>query len=168
MTGRVSTGPAAITIRRLASTAEAERCAALMAGSEPWLTLGRTASAALELIRDPLREVYVAEDDDGFLGFTILCVVGPFTGYIQSVCLVPDHRGRGIGTRLVAFAEARIAKVSPNVFLCVSSFNDRARTLYERLGYEYVGELRDFLISGASELLYRKTRGPWATHTTQP
>lgn len=166
MTTRQSTDPAGIMIRPLTSTAEAERCAALMASSEPWCTLGRTAAAALELISDPLREVYLAEDGDGFAGFVILCVVGPFTGYIQSICLVPGRRGHGIGTRLVAFAEARIAEVSPNVFLCVSSFNDGARRLYERLGYEYVGELRDYLISGASELLYRKTRGPWATWTT--
>lgn len=138
-----------------------------MAESEPWRTLGRTASAALALINDPLREVYVAEDGEAFLGFMILCLVGPFTGYIQSICLVADRRGQGLGTRLVAFAEARIAEVSPNVFLCVSSFNDGARRLYERLGYDYIGELRDYLIPGASELLYRKTRGPWATHTTQ-
>lgn len=41
-------------------------------------------------------------------------------------------------------------------FLCVSSFNPRARALYERLGYELIGELKDFVIDGASELLMRK------------
>lgn len=48
------------------------------------------------------------------------------------------------------------------MFLCVSDFNPRARALYERLGYELVGELPDFLVRGQAELLYRKTRGPWA------
>jgi len=42
----------------------------------------------------------------------------------------------------------------------VSSFNPRARALYERLGYEMIGELKDYLIEGASELLMRKTIGP--------
>lgn len=149
-------------IRRLASAQEAHACAELMAGSEPWRTLGRTVEASRRILDDPTREVYVAEDDAGVAGFMILCLVGPFTGYIQTICIAPGRRGEGLGTRLVAFAEERIAQVSPNVFLCVSSFNDDARRLYERLGYEYVGELRDYLIAGASELLYRKTRGPWS------
>lgn len=47
----------------------------------------------------------------------------------------------------------------PNVFLCVSSFNPDARRPYQRLGYEYIGELKDFIVTGHSELIYRKTRG---------
>jgi RimJ/RimL family protein N-acetyltransferase len=35
-----------------------------------------------------------------------------------------------------------------------------ARRLYERLGYELIGELRDDLVRGSSELLLRKTIGP--------
>ena len=156
-------------IRPLSSPAEAEACAELMAASEPWRTLGRSVEASRRIIDDPTREVYVAEDSRGLAGFMILCMVGAFVGYIQTICVAPDRRGQGLGSRLVAFAEARIAPVSPNVFLCVSSFNHDARRLYERLGYEYVGELRDYLISGASELLYRKTRGPWTTfHPEEP
>lgn len=136
-----------------------------MADSEPWRTLGRGYEASRSLIADPTREVYVAEDDDGLAGFLILCTVGPFTGYLQTLCLAPGRRGQGIGTRLVAFAEERLFAISPNVFLCVSSFNDGARRLYPRLGYEYVGELRDYLVRGHSELLYRKTRGPWQEFT---
>jgi ribosomal protein S18 acetylase RimI-like enzyme len=95
-------------------------------------------------------------------------VVGPFTGYIQTICIHPEHRGGGLGTQLVAFAEARIAAVSPNVFLCVSSFNPRARALYERLGYAYVGELADYLVRGHSEFLYRKSLGPWNEFVPPP
>jgi ribosomal protein S18 acetylase RimI-like enzyme len=46
------------------------------------------------------------------------------------------------------------------VFLCVSSFNERAQKLYQRLGYERVGELPDYVVKGYSEILMRKTRGP--------
>ena len=46
------------------------------------------------------------------------------------------------------------------MFLCVSSFNPRARALYERLGYELVRELTDYIVAGHSELLLRKTVGP--------
>ena len=67
---------------------------------------------------------------------------------------------RGVGRRLLAFAEERIFRESPNVFLCVSSFNAGARRLYLRLGYELIGELKDYIVRGHSELLMRKTRGP--------
>jgi RimJ/RimL family protein N-acetyltransferase len=36
-----------------------------------------------------------------------------------------------------------------NLFLCVSSFNHRARALYERLGYAALAELEDYVIPGA-------------------
>lgn len=42
----------------------------------------------------------------------------------------------------------------------MSSFNVRAKDLYERLGYSIVGELKDFIVTGHSEWLLRKTRGP--------
>jgi ribosomal protein S18 acetylase RimI-like enzyme len=60
------------------------------------------------------------------------------------------------------FAVQRILRVAPKVFICVSSFNDRARSLYERLGYEVVGELKDFIVRGHSEWLLRKSIGPLA------
>jgi ribosomal protein S18 acetylase RimI-like enzyme len=150
-----------VTIRRLANDTEADQCARLMAASDPWITLGRGYDASVSIINDSAREVYVAEDEAGLAGFLILCMVGAFVGYIQTVFVAPDRQGKGIGSQLVEFAEDRIFRDSPNAFLCVSSFNPGARRLYERLGYEYVGELTDYVALGYSELLYRKTRGPW-------
>lgn len=148
-------------IRRLVSESEAAACARMMSESEPWLTIGRSYERSLSIIKDPSREVWVVEDDGGLAGFIILCLTGALIGYIQTICIDPRHRGTGVGTELMRFAEERISTVSPNVFLCVSSFNPGARRLYERLGYEYVGELKDYIIEGESELLYRKTLGPW-------
>ena len=48
----------------------------------------------------------------------------------------------------MVFAEQRIWRDHQNVFLCVSSFNHAARRFYQRLGYQQVGELSDFLVSG--------------------
>ena len=67
---------------------------------------------------------------------------------------------KGIGGALVRFVEERILRDTPNVFLCVSSFNEGAKRFYERLGYEVVGELRDMLIPGHSEILMRRSTGP--------
>jgi [ribosomal protein S18]-alanine N-acetyltransferase len=43
---------------------------------------------------------------------------------------------------------------------CVSSFNTDAQRLYERLGYQRVSELPDYIVAGYSEILLRKTTGP--------
>lgn len=139
---------------------DARTCARLMAASEPWITLGRTYEASLSIIQDPSREVYVARDETGMAGFLILCMTGAFVGYIQTICIDPARRGQGLGSRLVEFAEQRILQVSPNIFMCVSSFNLDARRLYERLGYTVVGELTDYIVRGHSEVLLRKTLGP--------
>jgi ribosomal-protein-alanine N-acetyltransferase len=149
-----------LAIAAIATDAEARTCARLMAASEPWVTLGRTYEASLRIVQDPTREVYVARDGQEIVGFVILCMTGAFVGYIQTVCIHPDRRGQGLGSRLVDFAEQRILRESPNVFMCVSSFNHDARRLYERLGYQAVGELTDYIVRGHSEILLRKTLGP--------
>jgi [ribosomal protein S18]-alanine N-acetyltransferase len=149
-----------MTIRPLSSEAEAEACARMMSSSEPWTTLGRSHEACLERMRDETKERWVAVEDDGSpKGFIIVNMQGPFPGYIQTVCVAAEERGRGLGARLVSFAEERIFRESPNVFLCVSSFNPAARRLYERLGYSVVGELTDYLVRGHSEILMRKSTG---------
>jgi ribosomal protein S18 acetylase RimI-like enzyme len=154
-----------LTIDPLKDQAEIEACARLMAGSEPWITLGRGVLASRRILSDVARERYVARLDGELAGFLVLNMNGAFVGYIQTVCVAPGLRGRGVGTALVAFAEDRIFRVSPNVFMCVSSFNDGARRLYGRLGYEVVGELRDYVVAGHAEILLRKTRGPLSTFT---
>ena len=157
------TSAPALLIERLENEAEAQACARLMASSEPWITLGRTYEASLRVVQDSTREVYIARDGAGLAGFLILCMTGAFVGYIQTICIHSDRRGQGLGSRLVQFAEERILEESPNVFMCVSSFNHDARRLYERLGYRVVGELTSYIVEGHSEILLRKTRGPLTT-----
>jgi ribosomal-protein-alanine N-acetyltransferase len=149
-------------ISRLTTEDQARQCATLMAQSEPWITLRRDYQIALKMIQDPSREVYVALIDERVAGLVILFMHGPFRGYIQTVGVLPQWRDQGVGTKLIAFAEARIFREAPNVFMCVSSFNEKAKRLYERLGYEVVGALKEFIVPGHSEILLRKTSGPWS------
>lgn len=151
-----------IEIRRLQSVAEAELCARLMVESEPWITLGRTYEAALKIMRDPLREVYLACIKSEIVGFAILLMQGALVGYIQTIYVAPEWRNRRVGSSLIAFAEQRILGETPNVFLTVSSFNKDAQRLYRRLGYQVVGTLTNYIVAGHSEILMRKTLGPLA------
>src|ERR1051325_1122077 len=149
-----------VLLRALRGETEARFCAEFVVESDPWLTLGLTFEQALLRLMDPTREVAVATTNEQIVGVLILHLSGPLNGYIQTIAVHPDWRCRGIGTRMIEWAEERIFRQSPNVFLCVSSFNTHARELYERLGYQRVGELPDFVVKGFSEILMRKTRGP--------
>ena len=56
--------------------------------------------------------------------------------YVCGVALFPSHRGLGLGTRLMALAEAQAAtRGLAKMSLIVFEANDGARRLYERLGY---------------------------------
>jgi len=152
-------------IRPLSTDAEAWACAELMASSDPWRLLGRTLEQSYRIVRDPAHEVFVALEpsahgDPRVAGFIVVIMQGAFVGYIQSVAVRADCRGRGLGAALIAVAERRILHETPNVFICASSFNPAARLLYERLGYTVVGELTDYIVPGHSEILLRKTTGP--------
>ncbi len=149
-----------VEIRRLQNAVEAEKCARLMANSEPWITLRRTYEGSLKMLSDPSREVYLADVKDEIVGFIVLIMSGPLVGYIQTVAVTPEWRNKGIGSRLLKFAEDRIFSQAPNVFMCVSSFNKKAQGLYQRLGYEEIGELKDYIVPGHSEMLLRKSIGP--------
>ena len=134
-------------------------CAKLMSKSEPWITLKRNFKSCLEAVQPDSREIYIASDASSLQGFVVLQMTGTFKGYIQSICVSPHLRGSEIGTTLLKFCEDTIFQVSPNVFMCVSSFNTRAAKLYYRSGYEKIGELKSFIVDGHSEILLRKTIG---------
>jgi ribosomal protein S18 acetylase RimI-like enzyme len=135
-------------------------CALLMFHSDPWVTLKMQYEYCLNAFDGENREVFVMEAGDQLVGFVIMQTQGSFKGYIQTICVAESWRGKGIGTRLLQFCENRILTYSPNIFICVSSFNEGAIRLYESFGFKRVGELENFVKEGYTELLYRKTVGP--------
>ena len=135
-------------------------CAVLMSNSEPWITLKRQYNDVFDMIEDETSEVHLARSGNDMIGFAVIKSRGAFVGYVQSIVIKPAHRNHGIGKAFMKYLEDRILTEHPNVFLCVSSFNKRARKLYERLGYEVIGELRDYIVRGHSEVLMRKSRAP--------
>ena len=86
-------------ITRLRTEAEARECARLMTCSEPWITLGRSYDVSLAVVQDATREVYLLWEEATIAGFLIICMTGAFVGYIQTVCIHPDWRGQGLGSR---------------------------------------------------------------------
>ena len=134
--------------------------ARMMAESEPWITLGIDYDHCLQAFSGPCKEIFIIESESVMKGFVILQVCGTFSGYIQTLCVASGSRGKGLGWKLLEFSEQRIHESSPNVFICVSSFNQEALKLYYSFGFTLVGTLKDFVKAGFDELLLRKTIGP--------
>lgn len=136
-----------------------EWCAGVMATTDPWITLGRDLDGCRKAVRRPGAELYIARRGEEPLGFILLHPTGAMgQPYVASVAAAEEARGQGVGRRLLDFAEHRYPGAR-SVFLCVTDFNTGARRLYERVGYEVVGELEDYVVPGHSEILMRKRLG---------
>jgi ribosomal-protein-alanine N-acetyltransferase len=146
-------------IRPAKGEKDIELSAAMMAASDPWITLGMTYEQCLPAFEGPCKEVYIAEYEHEIAGFVIIQTGGTFKGYIQTLCVAEAYRGKGLGTKILQFCEERILQMSPNIFICVSSFNKGAIKLYDAFGFVLVGELPNFVKQGFTELLMRKTAG---------
>jgi ribosomal-protein-alanine N-acetyltransferase len=152
-------------IEAFESAADAEWAAGTMATSEPWVTLGTGYERSLNLLSNATRERYLARVAGEPAGFLVINMQGAFVGYIQLVGVASKFRGQGVGKSLIEFAEQRIFRESPNVFICVSDFNKDAQGFYAKLDYQRIGELKDFIIPGRSEILLRKSIGPIRPNT---
>jgi ribosomal-protein-alanine N-acetyltransferase len=139
-------------------------CAGIMVETDPWIKLGMDYNQCLKAFNGPFKEVHLLKKGNEIAGFVIIQTQGTFKGYIQTIAINKTNRGAGYGTQLLQFCEDRIVQYSPNLFICVSSFNHGAVQLYIKFGFELVGELKNFIKAGFTELLLRKTFGPVADY----
>jgi [ribosomal protein S18]-alanine N-acetyltransferase len=133
-----------------------EWCARVMVATEPWITLGRNLEGCRAALVRPGTELFVARAGDRPAGFILIAPYGlAGSPYIASIAVAKDARGQGIGSQLLRFAEEHFAGRG-HIFLLVSSFNPGAQQLYSRHGYEFIGELHDYVVPGHSELILHK------------
>lgn len=89
----------------------------------------------LKSVGGELRNVLVSLEDDRIVGYVNPVVDGD-EAWIGGIGVLPSHRGKGIGTRLMAAAEQECRdKGVREISLEVIEGNDRAKRLYDRLGY---------------------------------
>ncbi len=175
-TPRIRPRAAPVVVRRLRA-GDVDECARIVAADRLWERYGVTLRSARQAIRRTLgvgryrgaavreaAELAVAHHEGRVVGFIWFHLRGTFhhSGYVRWIAVAPEARGRGVGRRLMQYAEDRIFKAGPNVFLMVSDFNERAQRFYEMLGYRLVGKVPDYIVPGIGEHVYRKTRGPIA------
>ena len=96
----------------------------------------------------------IARDGKGIAGMVLW--QGAF---VQALYVRADHRGCGLGARLLARAEDRIGKTdAPKVALMCVAGNDRARTFYERQGYRQTMTRNVKVLAGAGIALVQAWR----------
>ncbi len=141
-------------------------CALLMAASEPWTRYGVNADSAHDLWRHALRDgadVSVARLAERTVGFAWYIARGGFglSGYLKLLGVDVEVRGHGVGAALLDHVERRtLGDGQHDLLLLVSDFNVAAQSFYRRHGYCHVGALKNYVVPGITELIYRKQLGP--------
>ncbi len=133
-------------------------CNAIVAVSEPWKTLRERIDFLKYIL---LKQAYACLSGGGPAGFIIFTPDPVFArgGYIRAIGVAPAMRRKGIGTRLLVFAESKTARLSPNLYLCVSSFNRQGLNFYKECGYIRVGKIPGLIHPDASEhILWKRFR----------
>jgi len=109
-------------------------------------------------------DLYVAIVDDTIVGFLWFVRQGAFarSGYVRLLGVATGWQGRGVGTRLMDFAEEILFADDKDVFLLTYAPNQAAQRFYRRRGYEQVGVLAKYSGPGVDELIHRKRRPEWS------
>lgn len=81
---------------------------------------------------------------------------GEGVAWIATVGVLPEQRGRGIGTALMNACEAHVPL--DTIRLCVRKSNTGAIRLYEGLGYRKINEWIDYYQDGETALVMEKRR----------
>ncbi len=155
-----------ITISR-ADASHVPDCVAALDNSELGRVYFPSEENALASITEGMSrdEVFVAVDEAGeCVGFIWFVFGGAFHSfpYLHVIAVKAEHRGEGVGKKLLQFFEEGVFADSAKAFLVVADFNPDARRLYERLGWRQVGAIPGLYREGVTEYLMMKERGPAA------
>lgn len=104
--------------------------------------LGAGPVASLVGYRQPDQPEPIADDMPAmFVPLQELENLAPGTWYVNVLAALPEHRGQGLGTKLLAVADAQaVATKAVGLSIIVADINAGARRLYARAGYREVAE----------------------------
>jgi len=113
-----------------------------------------------DLFRRPQTAIWVAEENNHLAGFSAASWAvrkAGITAYVETIEVLPDLRGQGIGSALLRRVELSAAAAGVQIiWLHVDARNAGAIRLYEALQYLCDGSREDFYPDGNAALIYRK------------
>jgi ribosomal protein S18 acetylase RimI-like enzyme len=114
------------------------------------------------LIEQPNSATWIAEDDGSMCGFALVewTRETEVVAYIQTLEVVPERRGQGVGRELLHHMEnsASAAGVSL-IWLHVDAENVAAIRIYELRGYVFQSREEDYYGRNRAALIYAKPLG---------
>lgn len=149
---------ASCVLTRCLSAEEAQLLSAAFALSQPWLTLGVSATDLKNyFLRDDTHLYRYAVRVNGQLAGVISLRYPWLRGaYIELLGLIDAYRGQGIGADILQWAETEARQQSNNLWLLTSSFNQQALQFYQRQGFQQIGVVEGLVHPDYDEILLRK------------
>ncbi|MGO8954828.1 MAG: GNAT family N-acetyltransferase [Rhodomicrobium sp.] len=148
----------AVTLRPL-SPANAATLGEALAAMPPWSVSGWPADRLTRAFQRELPSVHRFEVLSGGELAGIVTIQAPFLHgpYLQLLAILPGFQGRNLGLQVLQWMERQArAEEARQLWLCVSTFNARARAFYERFGFEEVAVLEQLASDASDELFMRK------------
>jgi ribosomal protein S18 acetylase RimI-like enzyme len=109
---------------------------------------------------DKNQKFLIASDkNDRIIGFALFDTKGAFSrcGYLRLIVVDSDARNMRVGESLMTFLENENQN-SNGFCLLVTSTNLKAQKFYEKLGFEKIGELKNYVRMGLNEFIYFKKK----------
>jgi ribosomal protein S18 acetylase RimI-like enzyme len=141
-------------------TAEnAKRLGAALSAIPPWSVIGYPAERLAGWLQqeEPTMRKFEVLAGEALAG--VIVIQDPFLHgpYLKLIAILLEFQGRSFGLRLLQWMEAEARQAEARqLWLCVSTFNTRARAFYQRFGFEAVAVLDKLASDASDELLMRK------------
>jgi ribosomal protein S18 acetylase RimI-like enzyme len=125
---------------------------------DPWLTLGVSSNtlSTFLLREDPHCFRKVIRCDNAIAGVVAVRSPWLYGPYLNLLAVLPPYQHIGVGSAVLHWMASEAGASASNLWVCVSKFNPRAFSFYERHGYQLVAELPELVKPGFAELLLRK------------
>lgn len=78
------------------------------------------------------------------------------SSYLKLIGVAPSFQGQGLGLLLLNELELQVSKISQDIFLLVSDFNEAAQRFYLRQGFEKIGAIPAYVLPDVTEFIFRK------------
>ncbi|MFE3447684.1 ribosomal protein S18-alanine N-acetyltransferase [Nonomuraea sp. NPDC059194] len=102
------------------------------------------------------RHYVVAVDGDLIIGYAGLAVAADQAD-VQTIAVLSERQGEGVGSAMLTelLDEAR-RRAAQEIFLEVRADNPRARSVYERFGFEEIGVRRRYYDDGTDAIMMKR------------
>lgn len=115
-----------------------------------------------ELMQRDTREYFVATIGGTVVAYAGLMCIPPIAD-VQTIAVIPEFEGRGIGSTLLRTLLQRAAHgKAEDMLLEVREDNPRAQELYRRFGFEQIAVRKNYYKGGINALIMRRELSPEA------